>query len=133
MIILGSIWDHFTIILEFFWDHFGIILGSFWDHFRIISGSFWDHFEIILESFCDHFGIILQSFWHHFKIPVKHDFPAKNEMAGFTGPVKIPCQISAIIPLPGILGLPGPLRFECPQQVVVWEQRFIVAGFFSQT
>ena len=86
---------------------FRTTLGSFWDHFKTMLGSFWDHFRIILGSYWDHFGIILQSFWHHFKIPVKHDFPAKNEMAGFTGPVKIPCQISAIIPLPGTFGLLG--------------------------
>ena len=106
-----------------FWNHFEIILGSFWDHFGVMLGSFRDHFGIILGSFWDHFGIILQSFWHHFKIPVKHDFPAKNEMAGFTGPVNDSLPDFGHHPVTGyswltgpVKILPGPLRFECPEK-----------------
>ena len=41
------------------WEHYGIILGSFWDHYGIIMGSLQDHFGIIMELFWDHYGIIL--------------------------------------------------------------------------
>ena len=73
-------------------------------------GPFWDHFGIILGSFWDHVGIILGPFWDHFNTPVEHDFPAQNEMAAFTGPVKIPARFRPSSRYRVFLAYRGPVK-----------------------
>ena len=57
-IILGACWDNLGIFFEkhkitfeYFLHMLVIMRGSLFDHFGIVLGSFWDHFGIILGSF----------------------------------------------------------------------------------